>query len=226
MNTFCYDRRLILHFDVPFFLQFLPLFLHSFLYSLWCFFPFHPSILHHKITSFLRVLVATNPQRSSAGPTQRARCKLSVIADASAELSLSLPAEKLFPYEDHFHPILPKLTNTKRTTKIEARKMGHPMVGVNVLPHEEQAIRNEMLEKWDYCLRRLYVLKGQTVKAAIGYVKRCSSRSYAKVKVLTRDSLFSLVGRWHRVLKFSSSRSQTQVSHLKSASTLKSKSGG
>ena len=44
------------------------------------------------------------------------------------------------------------------------------MVGVSVLPHEEQVIGTAMLEKWDYCLRRLFVLKGQSLKAAIGYV--------------------------------------------------------
>jgi len=44
------------------------------------------------------------------------------------------------------------------------------MLGVNVLPHEEQVIGTAMLEKWDYCLRKLFVLKGHTLKASIGYV--------------------------------------------------------
>lgn len=48
------------------------------------------------------------------------------------------------------------------------------MVAVNVLPHVEQVIRDGMLEKWDYCLRRLFVLKGRSVKTAIGYVSRFS----------------------------------------------------
>ena len=43
------------------------------------------------------------------------------------------------------------------------------MVAVNVLPHEELVIGQAMLEKWDYCLRRLFVLKGQSLKVAIGY---------------------------------------------------------
>jgi len=46
------------------------------------------------------------------------------------------------------------------------------MLGVNVLPHEEQLIGRGMLEKWDYCLRKLFVLKGQALKVAIGYVDR------------------------------------------------------
>lgn len=49
------------------------------------------------------------------------------------------------------------------------------MAGVNVLPHEQQVIGDAMLEKWDYCLRRLFVLKGQALKTAIGYVPRCST---------------------------------------------------
>ena len=48
------------------------------------------------------------------------------------------------------------------------------MVAVNVLPYEEQVIREGMLEKWDYCLRRLFVLKGQSVKTAIVYVSHFS----------------------------------------------------
>lgn len=112
-------------------------------------------------------LYETQKQRSSAGPTESARCKLSVIAEASAELSLNLPAKRLLPYDEHFHPMMAKVT--KQSSKPEVRRLGHPMVGVNVLPHEEQIIGEAMLEKWDYCLRRLFVLKGQTLKAAIGY---------------------------------------------------------
>ena len=48
------------------------------------------------------------------------------------------------------------------------------MMGVNVLQHEEQVIRDGMLEKWDYCLRRLFVLKGQSLKTAIGCAQRFS----------------------------------------------------
>jgi len=48
-------------------------------------------------------------------------------------------------------------------------------MGANVLPHEQQVIGGAMLEKWDYCLRRLFVLKGQSLKAAIGYASRFST---------------------------------------------------
>jgi len=81
---------------------------------------------------------------------------------------LNLPTKRLLPYEEHFHPTLSKNGRPTTSGKPEVRKLGHPMVGVNVLPHEEQIIGAAMLEKWDYCLRRLFVLKGQSLKTAIG----------------------------------------------------------
>lgn len=56
----------------------------------------------------------------------------------------------------------------------DARELGQPMVGVNVLPHEQQIIGNAMLDKWDFCLRRLFVLKGQTLKSSIRCARRFS----------------------------------------------------
>ncbi|KAF9643790.1 S-adenosyl-L-methionine-dependent methyltransferase [Thelephora ganbajun] len=125
-------------------------------------------------------------QRSSASPTQSARCKLSVIAEASAELSLNLPIGRLLPYDDHFHPTVPKTASLVASGRPEVRKLGHPMVGVNLLPHEEQVIGDAMLEKWDYCLRRLFVLKGQTLKAAIGSL---APGAQSLLKPLTDPSL-------------------------------------
>ena len=61
------------------------------------------------------------------------------------------------------------------------------MVAVNILPHEEQVIGNDMLDKWDYCLRRLFVLKGQSLKTAIGYVRSFSPWQYTKVATLIWD---------------------------------------
>ena len=116
-------------------------------------------------------------QRSSAEPgTRSARCKLSVIAEASADLSLTLPAERLVPYDEHFHPTIVKIAKQAGPRRPDVRKLGHPMVGVNVLPHEDQIIGRAMLEKWDYCLRKLFVLKGHTLKDAIGYVTFLSGR--------------------------------------------------
>ena len=87
---------------------------------------------------------------------------------------MNLPAERLLPYDEHFHPTVPK-TVRSGSSKSDVRKLGHPLVGVNMLPHEEQVIKEAMLEKWDYCLRRLFVLKGQSFKAAVGYALRFST---------------------------------------------------
>jgi len=118
-------------------------------------------------------------QRSSAGPTQSARCKLSIIAEASAKLSLNLPMERLLPYEEHFHPTVYKTTKP-------IKHFGHPLVAVNMLPHEEQVIGRAMLEKWDFCLRRLFVLKGQSLKTAIGSL---APGAQSLLKLLTDPSL-------------------------------------
>lgn len=83
---------------------------------------------------------------------------------------MTLPAERLLPYDEHFHPTVAKIGKQVGSKKPDVRRLGHPMVGVNVLPHEEQVIGTAMLEKWDYCLRKLFVLKGHTLRAAIGYV--------------------------------------------------------
>ena len=79
---------------------------------------------------------------------------------------------RLSPHSEHFHPTV--VRGTKYSKKVDSRKAGHWFVAANLLPHEQQAIREGMLEKWDYCLRRLYVLKGQTLKTAIGYEPRFS----------------------------------------------------
>ena len=139
---------------------------------------FHPLHLSKPTSQriFLTKWTVPPKQRSTAEPgTRSARCKLSVIAEASAGLSLNLPAKRLLPYDDHFHPTVIKSAKPVEPSKSDdrksdVRKLGHPMVGVNLLPHEEQVIGTAMLEKWDYCLRRLFVLKGQTLKTAISYV--------------------------------------------------------
>ncbi|KAF9641903.1 hypothetical protein BDM02DRAFT_3194303 [Thelephora ganbajun] len=71
---------------------------------------------------------------------------LSVIAEASAELPSNLPIERLLPYDEHFHPTVPKTASLAASGKPEVGKLGHPMVGVNVLPHEEQVIADGALE--------------------------------------------------------------------------------
>ncbi|KAI0342001.1 S-adenosyl-L-methionine-dependent methyltransferase [Trametopsis cervina] len=92
-----------------------------------------------------------------------ARCKVSVISEATAQMAVTLPPNNLLPYDNHFHPRIRK-TMEKRP---ESRRMGHPLVTANVVPHAEQIIESGQLDKWDYCLRRLFVRKGTPLKTAI-----------------------------------------------------------
>ncbi|KAJ3477929.1 hypothetical protein NLI96_g10130 [Meripilus lineatus] len=107
-------------------------------------------------------------ERTTAKKGTQSRCKVSVIAEASAKLQNSVPPASLRPYEEHFHP-LRNLTIVQQN-RPESRRVGHPYVSVNVLPYEEQVIERDMLEKWDFVLRRLFVLKGTPLKRAISSI--------------------------------------------------------
>ena len=111
----------------------------------------------------------------------------------------------LLPYDEHFHPTTAKNAKPALSKKPDLRKSGAPMVAVNVLPHEEQIMGNAMLEKWDYCLRKLFVLKGQSVKAAIGYAMFPDSLQRSNVDLIP-PFVLPRIGRWRRGLNPSSNR--------------------
>ena len=72
----------------------------------------------------------TAPQGTSA------RCKVGVIAQATAHLEDAVPPKSLLPYDDHFHP---KTINPYyRENRPESRRLGHPVVAANVVPYENQ----------------------------------------------------------------------------------------
>ncbi|KZT00848.1 S-adenosyl-L-methionine-dependent methyltransferase [Laetiporus sulphureus 93-53] len=102
-------------------------------------------------------------KRISAEESNVQRCKLSVIAKATATCKLTMNPEALTPYNDHFHPEVA----IAKTAARETRKPGYPLVAMNIIPHAKQIIASGMLEKWDYCLRRLFVLKSTPLKKAI-----------------------------------------------------------
>ncbi|EIN11868.1 S-adenosyl-L-methionine-dependent methyltransferase [Punctularia strigosozonata HHB-11173 SS5] len=106
-------------------------------------------------------------QRISAPAGSNTRCKLSIIAEALASSSLAVPRDRLLPYDDHFHPTTSKMS-PHQEKRPEARRIGHPHVVVNVTPKEHVAIAPGQLEKWDYVLRRLFVLKSTALRSAIG----------------------------------------------------------
>jgi mitochondrial transcription factor 1 len=106
--------------------------------------------------------------RLSAVEKTTARCKVSVIAQAVADIQPALPAYKLKPYEEHFHPI-PSLQVMAKMNELrsEAKRAGHPHVALNVVPLEKPLIRGDMLDKWDYVLRRMFVKKSTSLKKGI-----------------------------------------------------------
>jgi transcription factor 1 len=69
----------------------------------------------------------------AAPPGDINRCKLTIIAEATAEQNLAVPVEELMPYVDHWHP-LPSIGNTSTTKRIDHRKIGAPVVAVNITP--------------------------------------------------------------------------------------------
>lgn len=104
-------------------------------------------------------------QRVSASRKTLPRCKVSVIAEATADLQTAVRPATLQPYDNNFHPVRSADSQTK---KPESRRIGHSIAAVNVVPHEGQVITHGLLEKWDYVLRRLFVLKSTPLKKAIG----------------------------------------------------------
>ncbi|KAH7888819.1 S-adenosyl-L-methionine-dependent methyltransferase [Phlebopus sp. FC_14] len=99
-------------------------------------------------------------KRVSAESESSNRCKLSVIAEAVASCHESLPAQTLSPYDDHFWP----------DATAALRNKSSPMVAVTMHPLAKQVIETGMLDKWDFCLRKLFVLKSNTLRRAIGHL--------------------------------------------------------
>jgi len=95
------------------------------------------------------------------------RCKLSLIAQLVSQFELALPPTALQPYKDHFHPHRIREENAESRLK---RHAGSPCQAVNIVPLERQVIEAEMLDKWDFCLRRLFVLKSKPLKNAIPHL--------------------------------------------------------
>ncbi|KAF8893372.1 hypothetical protein BD779DRAFT_1505842 [Infundibulicybe gibba] len=93
------------------------------------------------------------------------RCKLSVIAEAVAQSSEALPFSLLQPFQDHFHPV-PSTFSMSSEKRHNNRRVGNPFQAINITPLEFQAIKKGKLDKWDYCLRRLFVRKATALKGA------------------------------------------------------------
>ncbi|KAJ7287554.1 S-adenosyl-L-methionine-dependent methyltransferase [Mycena rebaudengoi] len=103
------------------------------------------------------------------------RCKLTMVAKAVARCEEAVPYDELQPYGDHFHPrptagAQAVRAKQKEDTKLLQGKPGNPFLAINSFPLELQAIRPGLLDKWDYCLRRLYVRRATPLKTALSYL--------------------------------------------------------
>ncbi|KAL5523855.1 hypothetical protein ACEPAG_8028 [Sanghuangporus baumii] len=104
-------------------------------------------------------------RRMSATNTDTEYCKLSVVAQAAASITPAIPREELQPYKDHFHPLGVGKEVVER--KGNKRPAGSPYVAVQVDPLQEQVIATGNLDKWDYILRRMFILKTTPIRRAI-----------------------------------------------------------
>ncbi|KAI0779873.1 S-adenosyl-L-methionine-dependent methyltransferase [Fomes fomentarius] len=101
-------------------------------------------------------------QRLSAPPGNLKRCKLSVVGEATADIQEVLDPDLLAPYENTFHPP-PAIGKGAKTS----RRAGQTMRVISSIPYPEQVIQKGQTDQWDYCLRRLFVLKSTMLKGAL-----------------------------------------------------------
>jgi hypothetical protein len=70
------------------------------------------------------------------------------MAQAVAEMSDAVPYDSLQPFQDHFHPTVPKHDEvTGRNSKLDERKTGNPMSAIAVIPLQDQV---SYLSSFDY----------------------------------------------------------------------------
>ncbi|KAL5507205.1 hypothetical protein ACEPAH_6661 [Sanghuangporus vaninii] len=104
-------------------------------------------------------------RRMTATNMKTEYCKLSVVAQAAASIKPVISREKLQPYKDHFHPLGSGSEIVER--KGSKRPAGAPYVAIQVNALQEQVIETGKLDKWDYVLRRMFVLKTTPIRRAI-----------------------------------------------------------
>jgi len=107
-------------------------------------------------------------ERMKALRGEAPRCKVSVMTQAAAEITETLPFTQLQPYGDHFHPV--------RITELEQSKgslllpggFGSPHAALTATPKVDQIIQPGDLDYWDYCLRKLFVQKATPINKIFG----------------------------------------------------------
>ncbi|KAF8812924.1 S-adenosyl-L-methionine-dependent methyltransferase [Phlegmacium glaucopus] len=112
-------------------------------------------------------------ERLRVSTSAPARCKVSVMAQAAADLSEAVPYDSLQPFQDHFHPTVPKQEEINSRQGLNERRTGNPMSAISVIPSQHQAsylssaIEPGDLDYWDFCLRKLFVQKATSVEKCI-----------------------------------------------------------
>ncbi|KAG5651167.1 hypothetical protein H0H81_009631 [Sphagnurus paluster] len=106
-------------------------------------------------------------KRVTSGINETAtRCKVSIIAEASATITQALPFSALQPYDTHFHPVTPT-GGMSPDLKRSSRAVGLPFHSMNVVPLERPHIEKGLTDAWDYVLRHLFVRKATELKSAL-----------------------------------------------------------
>ncbi|KAG8899778.1 Mitochondrial transcription factor 1 [Tulasnella sp. 417] len=113
-------------------------------------------------------LLIPEPQwlRVSAPPLSKDRCKLSVIAQANADFSLSLPPDYLRPYNSFFYPRGHDVT----TKKLRDTTVGNNLMAVNFIPKVDPIIKSANSDEWDFLTRQLFVNKTLSLEKSISYL--------------------------------------------------------
>lgn len=104
---------------------------------------FRPFVTHvgGKFLCFwCRQLCSLSFQRVRGPASAPARCKVSVMAQAAAELSEAVPYDSLQPFQDHFHPVIPKQGEINHRQGLNERRTGNPMSAISVIPLQNQVI--------------------------------------------------------------------------------------
>lgn len=99
-------------------------------------------------------------ERLTAGHDgDKARCKVGVMSQASADVTAPVPAEVFSPSTDHF--FWPTARKPVRTVPEV------PQQAVHVVPKEHGVIAPGELEAWDFVLRNLFIIKATPLKKSI-----------------------------------------------------------
>ncbi|KAF9482258.1 S-adenosyl-L-methionine-dependent methyltransferase [Pholiota conissans] len=94
-------------------------------------------------------------ERIKAPADTLARCKVSVMGQAVATFQENVPPEALQPHGDHFFPY-------------RAGAIPLSEVVVTITPRANSVIPPGDLDLWDYCLRKLFVMRATPLEKCIG----------------------------------------------------------